>query len=422
MKVTYYYVRHGQTLFNLLGRLQGQCDAPLTEKGIREAEDTASALRKVPFSAIYSSTSERAMDTAEIMAAPHHLPVQGLKQLKEFSFGRLDGTYYSDSRQELIAHNHTDDWHDVGGENLDDFAERMQEAFAIMNGQAHDGDTVLIVSHGAYFGRLVQVLFHDDRYVARISEDRKAKLLAIGNCEIARFTYEDGAFRDLIRPVSADAFRKEHPKHVQFYYVRHGETVFNQQYICQGRCDSPLSETGIAQVKKTAEALQHVPFTRAYSSTSERALDTAEIILAPHHLQAIREKRLREVSFGTYDGIYYRPLENVFQRIHETEDWSPYGGESPQQIAGRIHDVLRDIADEAADGDTVLLTAHALLYRCILRFFFHEYRETYHGALTIHGQPEAPNAGIFPFVYDNGTYKIQHYMMDADTFRKEYLK
>ena len=422
MKVTYYYVRHGETLFNLLGRLQGQCDAPLTEKGIAQAENTASALRKVPFSAIYSSTSERAMNTAEIMAAPHHLEVNGLKQLKEFSFGRLDGGYYSDNRRELLAHNHTDDWHDVGGEDLNDFSKRLKEAFAIMNADARDGDTVLIVSHGAFFGHLVQVLFHDESYIARISEDRNAKLLAIGNCEIARFTFEDGVFKDFIRPCSADAFRNEHHKHVQFYYVRHGETIFNQQSICQGRCDSPLSERGIEQVKATAEALKDVPFTKAYSSTAERALDTSEIILQYHHLKARREKRLREVFFGTYDGIYFEPLHNVYDLIHKTEDWSPYGGESPDEISKRIHDVLRDIADEAEDGDVILLTAHALLYRCILRFFFREYGKTYHGPLTSHGQADAPNAGIFPFIYDDGTFSKQSYMIDSETFRKEYVK
>ena len=36
-KITFYYVRHGQTLFNILGRLQGWCDSPLTEKGIADA-------------------------------------------------------------------------------------------------------------------------------------------------------------------------------------------------------------------------------------------------------------------------------------------------------------------------------------------------------------------------------------------------
>ena len=84
--------------------------------------------------------------------------------------------------------------------------------------------------------------------------------------------------------------------------------------------------------------------------------------------------------------------------------------------------MLRDIADEAEDGDVILLTAHALLYRCILRFFFREYGKTYHGPLTSHGQADAPNAGIFPFIYDDGTFSKQSYMIDSETFRKEYVK
>jgi broad specificity phosphatase PhoE len=59
MKITFYYVRHGQTLFNVIERMQGECDSPLTEAGIEGARDTASALRKVHFAGCYSSFSER---------------------------------------------------------------------------------------------------------------------------------------------------------------------------------------------------------------------------------------------------------------------------------------------------------------------------------------------------------------------------
>ena len=44
MKVNFYYVRHGQTLFNRLGRMQGMCDSPLTEKGV-EIIDTPEGTR-----------------------------------------------------------------------------------------------------------------------------------------------------------------------------------------------------------------------------------------------------------------------------------------------------------------------------------------------------------------------------------------
>ncbi|MCI8606749.1 MAG: histidine phosphatase family protein [Hungatella sp.] len=38
-KVTFYYVRHEETLFNVLNRMQGWCDSPLTEKGVSHAKE-----------------------------------------------------------------------------------------------------------------------------------------------------------------------------------------------------------------------------------------------------------------------------------------------------------------------------------------------------------------------------------------------
>lgn len=42
-------------------------------------------------------------------------------------------------------------------------------------------------------------------------------------------------------------------KHIQFYYVRHGETIFNVKNLSQGSCDSPLTKNGIHQAEKTKE-------------------------------------------------------------------------------------------------------------------------------------------------------------------------
>ena len=66
MKILFYYVRHGQTLFNKTRRLQGGCDSPLTEKGIEEAHRAEQALRPIPFTHAFTSSSERAADTAAL--------------------------------------------------------------------------------------------------------------------------------------------------------------------------------------------------------------------------------------------------------------------------------------------------------------------------------------------------------------------
>ena len=65
-----YLMRHGETLFNTMDVNQGQCDSPLTENGIRQAKAAKAWFdaHNVHFDAVYSSTSERACDTAEIVS------------------------------------------------------------------------------------------------------------------------------------------------------------------------------------------------------------------------------------------------------------------------------------------------------------------------------------------------------------------
>ena len=69
MKKTLYLVRHGQTVFNVRRKIQGWCDSPLTELGRAQAGVAAEYFRSrgITFDHAYSSTSERACDTLEIL-------------------------------------------------------------------------------------------------------------------------------------------------------------------------------------------------------------------------------------------------------------------------------------------------------------------------------------------------------------------
>ena len=53
-----YFVRHGQTLFNVQDKVQGWCDSPLTNEGVEVAKRLGEALKDVHFDALYSSISE----------------------------------------------------------------------------------------------------------------------------------------------------------------------------------------------------------------------------------------------------------------------------------------------------------------------------------------------------------------------------
>ena len=90
MKKTLYLMRHGQTLFNARKKIQGWCDAPLTELGIKQAKIAGKYFKdnNIVFDRAYSSTSERACDTLELVC---DLPYHRVKGLKEWNFGIYEG-------------------------------------------------------------------------------------------------------------------------------------------------------------------------------------------------------------------------------------------------------------------------------------------------------------------------------------------
>ena len=73
----FYLMRHGETRFNVQHRLQGVCDAPLTEVGIEQAKKAGQYLAKQEpiFDHVFTSTSERASDTLEIVTGRTDLKV-----------------------------------------------------------------------------------------------------------------------------------------------------------------------------------------------------------------------------------------------------------------------------------------------------------------------------------------------------------
>ncbi len=91
MTKTLYLMRHGQTRFNELKRIQGVCDSPLTDLGIEQATKARDYFQELglDFTAVYSSTQERAVDTAEIASGCSD--IIRLKGLKEMDFGTFEG-------------------------------------------------------------------------------------------------------------------------------------------------------------------------------------------------------------------------------------------------------------------------------------------------------------------------------------------
>lgn len=85
MATEVYLVRHGETMFNQLNKVQGWADSPLTVKGINDLKVTAANLSQVHFDKMYSSDLKRAIDTVHLIADTNEVSEIGkIKKLPAF--------------------------------------------------------------------------------------------------------------------------------------------------------------------------------------------------------------------------------------------------------------------------------------------------------------------------------------------------
>lgn len=88
-EVTLYFIRHGETLLNKLGRVQGWCDSPLTEEGCKAACSLRRSFKSLNILAIYSSDLPRAYATAEIICQGYH-SIHKDSRIREWCLGSLE--------------------------------------------------------------------------------------------------------------------------------------------------------------------------------------------------------------------------------------------------------------------------------------------------------------------------------------------
>ncbi|MBN1259750.1 MAG: histidine phosphatase family protein [Anaerolineae bacterium] len=148
---TLYLVRHGETEGNVAHLAQGWDDAPLTARGMRQAESLGARLSTAPFTAAYASPLGRAMHTARIVAAPHGLDVVPCDDLREIHFAEWEGRFWRDiaiedaRRLEIFwkaPHLHTL----IDGETFQEVQTRALAALRRIIA-VHPGEHVLVVSH-----------------------------------------------------------------------------------------------------------------------------------------------------------------------------------------------------------------------------------------------------------------------------------
>jgi len=133
--------------------------------------------------------------------------------------------------------------------------------------------------------------------------------------------------------------------------ARHGRTPANAAGELLGRRDPDLDDVGRAQAAAIAGAAP--AGARVISSPLARCVQTAEAIRA----DVETDERLVEIAYGEFEGTPVGEVDpEVWARWRSDSSWAPPGGESHDRLAARVWSLLDELADEAADGDVVLVS------------------------------------------------------------------
>ena len=157
-----YIVRHGETVWNREGRIQGHTDVGLSERGLEQARLLAQRLKSVPLDAAYASDLCRASDTAAAILEGRDVPLYPTPRLREYHKGAFEGLTEAELRArypaEYPGYIAKDlDYAPEGGESTRGVSARMTAAVNEIK-ERHLGDNVLVVGHGGSLRAAMMVL------------------------------------------------------------------------------------------------------------------------------------------------------------------------------------------------------------------------------------------------------------------------
>ena len=156
-----YLIRHGQTDWNVAGKIQGCHDIPLNETGKMQAACLAKGMERRPVTRVYSSPQLRALETARAIAASQKVEVEILPGLREVEFGEWEGMT----------------WKEIQERDPERYRRWVETPAEVTppGGESRPQGDVAIVSHGAALVYTVSYMFrnevgpHDEIIVKNVS-------------------------------------------------------------------------------------------------------------------------------------------------------------------------------------------------------------------------------------------------------------
>ncbi|MFZ3577362.1 histidine phosphatase family protein [Virgibacillus sp. DJP39] len=145
-------VRHGETDWNALGKLQGATDVPLNSKGVQQAEECGVYLKSTTWDIVISSPLQRAKCTAGIIHKTlSNVPLIEMDDFSEKSFGDAEGMNLEERKSTFPDRNYPNQ------EDNDSFKKRVMSGLEKVN-HNYPNAKVLLIAHGAVINSILATL------------------------------------------------------------------------------------------------------------------------------------------------------------------------------------------------------------------------------------------------------------------------
>ncbi len=194
---------------------------------------------------------------------------------------------------------------------------------------------------------------------------------------------------------------------MEIYIVRHGQTLWNQGKRLQGSTDIELNDNGRDLAVKTGIALKNTRIDVIYSSPLKRAYETASLIRGDRDIDIITDDRIRELSFGHFEGQNFSELikdENLTFRhfFKQPHLYKPADdGESLEHLIERAGSFMQEVIEPLEKTcERVMIVAHGALNKAIMSYIKkHSTEYFWSGGLQ-------ENCNVIIVDYTDGKYTI----------------
>ncbi|NTV30428.1 histidine phosphatase family protein [candidate division WWE3 bacterium] len=183
--------------------------------------------------------------------------------------------------------------------------------------------------------------------------------------------------------------------------IRHGETDKNiQKHLHSANDQTHLNTEGQQQIQKTARRLRMFHLSKIYSSTEQRALESAQLISGDLNISVVTLQSLSERNWGVFSD---QPWENVKvildpMSIIERYEYVPPGGESWQAFEHRLTTNILEIVSNANGEDSAIVT-HGGVIRALMPVLLHVPREE-----SFKYDPDNASCTIFEYTTIDGPF------------------